>query len=90
MGRPRSLTLKLKVDEVQKRHPCQHNDKHVLHKGDRRLKVTVGRTDEHYCASCARRFIKESIARLEELDRELEATEACETADTAAPPAVSA
>jgi len=79
------LTLKLKVDEAQKRHSCQHNPKHALHKGDRRLKVTVGRTDEHYCVSCARRFIQESIARLEALDHELQAAEAGDTASTTGP-----
>jgi hypothetical protein len=90
VGRSRSLTLKLKVDEVAKRHVCQHNEKHVLHRGDRRLKVTVGRTDEHYCVSCARRFIKESIARLEAIDRDLQVAEAGDTASTTGPGEASA
>ncbi len=71
MGKPRSLLLKLEIDQVAKRHSCQHSKTHVLTKGDRRLKVTVGRTDEHYCVPCARKFIQHAMDRLTVLDRQL-------------------
>jgi hypothetical protein len=71
MGRSRRLTLRLKVDVAQKRHACQHNAAHVIRMGDRRLKVTRERTDEHYCIACGRRFIQESVALLAALDQQL-------------------
>ena len=40
-------------------------------KGDRRMKVAVGRSHEHYCAGCARKFIQKAIERLRKLDAEL-------------------
>lgn len=71
MARPRSLTLPLTVDVASKLHVCQNNSKHVVVKGDLRLKVSVGRSYEHYCVECARKFIKQAIERLEELDTQL-------------------
>lgn len=67
MGKARVLHSKLKVDEAGKSHRCQHNRNHIISKGDRRLKVTEGRTDEHYCLSCAARFLAGTIASLQEL-----------------------
>lgn len=71
MARPRSLTLPLTVDVALKRHVCQNNSKHVVMKGDLRLKVSVGRSYEHYCVECARKFIKQTVGRLQELDTQL-------------------
>jgi len=73
MARPRSLTLPLAIDTALKRHACQHNGKHLIEKGDQRLKVAVGRSYEHYCVACARKFIVQAIERLQELDAQLEA-----------------
>jgi hypothetical protein len=72
MARPKSLVLPLLVDQALKRHVCQNNNKHVIAKGDLRLKVTVGRSHEHYCQECARKFIRQAIERLQELDTQLE------------------
>lgn len=66
MARPKSLLLPLSVDRALKRHVCQHNGKHVIAKGDLRLKITVGRSHEHYCVLCARKFINQAIERLQE------------------------
>ena len=71
MGKPRRLTLKLTVDVAKKRHACQHNRAHRIRMGDRRLKVTTDRTDEHYCTACGHRFIKEALAQLAAFDLEL-------------------
>jgi len=71
VSRPRSLTLPLSVDTAARRHACQHNGKHTVSKGDRRLKVAVGRSHDHYCTSCARLFIQQAIERLRKLDAEL-------------------
>jgi hypothetical protein len=71
MARPKSLTLPMSVDTAGRRHACQHNDKHRVVKGERRLKVAVGRSHEHYCAECARKFIQHAIERLQQLKAEL-------------------
>ncbi len=71
VARPKSLILPLTVDVAQRRHGCQHDSKHDILKGDRRLRLAVGRTHEHYCVDCAKKFIAQSIERLQELDEEL-------------------
>lgn len=55
------------VDRALRRHACQHNDKHVITKGQLRLKVTAGRSPEYYCVACARKFIGLAEDRLQEL-----------------------
>jgi hypothetical protein len=71
VARPKSLVLSMSVDHALKRHVCQHNGKHVIVKGDRRLKVAVGRGYEHYCIECAQKFIDNAIERLGQLAAEL-------------------
>jgi hypothetical protein len=73
MGSPKSLTLSMSVDRASKRHTCQHSKKHVIAKGDLRLKVKVGRGYDHYCLQCARKFLSLSIESLQKLEAELEA-----------------
>lgn len=62
----------MSVDRASKRHACQHSKKHVIAKGDLRLKVKVGRSYDHYCLQCARRFLLLSIESLQKLESELE------------------
>lgn len=76
MARPRSLTLPLSVDRALKRHSCQHDSRHEIAKGDLRLKVTVGRSHEHYCVPCGQKFIKRDINRLRDLEAQLGAPSA--------------
>lgn len=73
MGSPRSLTLSMSVDRASKRHACQHSKKHVIAKGDLRLKVKAGRGYDHYCLQCARKFLSLSVETLQKLEAELEA-----------------
>src|SRR4051812_5806138 len=65
MGKAKVLHSRLKVDEAGKSHRCQHSKEHLIAKGDKRLKVTEGRTDEHYCLKCAARFLTGSIESLQ-------------------------
>jgi hypothetical protein len=67
MPRPKSFLLRLTVDQAGKAHNCQHNSSHRLQKGDVRLKVTEGRTDEHFCRECGLKFIDRDIAELQKL-----------------------
>ena len=71
MARPKSLVLPLAVDRALRRHTCQHNSKHVISQGDQRLKVTVGRSYDHYCVECAKKFIDQAVERLGLLSAEL-------------------
>lgn len=71
MGRPKALTLQMKIDVAQRGHTCQHNEKHVINKGDRRLKVKAGRSFEHYCVACATKFIALAMEQLGVLDKDL-------------------
>jgi hypothetical protein len=72
MAKPRSLILPLSVDRALKGHSCQHSKKHAIAKGELRLKISVGRTHEHYCVTCAQTFIVQAIERLQKLNTELE------------------
>ena len=72
MTRPKSFILPLSVDQALKRHTCQNNSKHVIAKGDTRLKVAVGRSHEHYCVKCAKKFIDQAIERMQEIVAQFE------------------
>lgn len=67
----KSLVQRSQVDEAQKAHNCQSNSRHRLAKGERRLKVHVDRSYDHYCKPCALRIIEQDIARLQTLARQL-------------------
>lgn len=67
----KSLVQRSEIDQAQKSHNCQANAKHRLTPGDRRLKVYVDRSHDHYCVDCAVKIIEADIAKLQELARQL-------------------
>jgi len=67
----KSLVQRSEVDQAQKAHNCQANSKHRLERGDRRLKVHVDRSYDHYCLECALKIIDQDIAKLEAIARQL-------------------
>lgn len=67
----KSLVQRSEVDQALKSHNCQANAKHRLTPGDRRLKVYVDRSHDHYCAECAITIIEADIAKLQELAHQL-------------------
>lgn len=67
----KSLVQRSEIDQAQKSHNCQANAKHRVRMGDRRLKVYVDRSHDHYCAECAIKIIEADIERLQELARQL-------------------
>ena len=71
MPRPKSFLLSMQVDEAKIAHNCQSNSKHRLNRGDKRLKVSNGRGDDHYCVECAVDFINRDIAKLQSVLKEL-------------------
>lgn len=74
MGKPRSLVLSMAIDHAKRRHACQSNRRHVIAKGDVRLKVKTGRAYDHYCRDCAVRFLDQGAAALAALRRDLDET----------------
>ena len=73
MSRFKSLLARATVDRARRAHDCQHDRRHRLAQGDRRLKVSADRTNEHFCGACAREMIRADIKRLEALARDLDA-----------------
>lgn len=67
----KSLVQRAEVDFAQRAHNCQANARHRLEQGDRRLKVHVDRSYDHYCRECALKIIEQDIARLGSLARQL-------------------
>ena len=74
MPRIKSLVTHFEVDVAQRAHDCQGNARHLIKRGDKRLKVRKGRSWDHYCIECAKRIIHGDIARLEALSREINPT----------------
>lgn len=66
----KSLVQRCAVDVAIRAHDCQHNRKHRLARGDKRLKVWNGRSPDHYCAACALATIKADISKLQALAAE--------------------
>lgn len=72
MPRPKSLLSgNIIVDEAKRAHNCQHNARHRINRGDKRLKIPKGRSSEHYCVSCAIKFIDGDIKKLKMLTASL-------------------
>ena len=73
MARPKSLLPNVVVDEAKRAHNCQHNGSHRLQQGDKRLRVRLQRTHEHFCTACALAIIEGDIAKLQTLAGQLRA-----------------
>jgi hypothetical protein len=71
VAKPKSLLPNVSVDEAKKAHDCQHNAAHRLTQGDKRLKLRVGRTYEHFCVACSLDTIERDIAKLQALAAQL-------------------
>lgn len=67
MARPKSFVASIEIDEAQRAHNCQHNATHRILKGERRLKLKVERTAEHFCRECALKFLRADVQKLETL-----------------------
>lgn len=68
----KSLVQRSEIDIVKKSHNCQASAKHRLAPGERRLKVYVDRSHDHYCAACAIKIINSDIAKLQKLADQFE------------------
>jgi len=71
MAKPKSMLPSLVVDQALRAHKCQHNAAHRLKQGEKRLRVRVERTYEHFCTACALDIIDRDIGKLRALADQL-------------------
>ncbi|AEP00088.1 hypothetical protein Bcoa_0870 [Heyndrickxia coagulans 36D1] len=71
MPRSKTFIKSIKVDEAQRAHCCQHIPSHRILRGEKRLKLKVGRTYEHFCPVCALKIIEADIQRLQNIKEQL-------------------
>ncbi|TNV60398.1 hypothetical protein FH620_24440 [Corallococcus exiguus] len=69
MGRLKSLITRTTIDIAQRAHNCQANSKHRIERGDTRLKVSNGRSWDHYCEKCAKEIISRDLQKLTALQQ---------------------
>lgn len=67
MARPKKLTKQLSVDVALRSHRCHSNKSHLVQQGQKRLKVIEGRSTQHYCIECAKKFLNSGISELNEI-----------------------
>ncbi len=67
MPRPKSILQKVEIDIAQRAHNCQHNSRHRIQRGDKRLKIKKERSWEHYCCDCAKAIMGRDIKHLQNL-----------------------
>lgn len=60
----KSLIIQTRVDTALRAHRCQANARHLIARGDVRLKVQNGRSWDHYCQACAQNILRRDIAKL--------------------------
>jgi len=63
----KSLVVHVMVDTAGKAHNCQANARHRIERGEVRLKVSNGRSWDHYCRACAENIIARDIQKLTSL-----------------------
>lgn len=71
MPRPKSIIKKVDVDLAKRSHSCQHVPSHQIKRGDKRLKLSVDRTYEHFCVECAIQIIDSDIQKLLDIKEQL-------------------
>lgn len=60
----KSLTKNICIENALRSHRCRFNEKHIISKGDQRLRVKEGRNEFHYCIECARKFLQNDLEKL--------------------------
>ena len=60
----KALTKRISIDTAQRAHKCRYNKNHLIAQGGKRLKVIENRSITHYCADCAKKFLKADIQKL--------------------------
>lgn len=71
MPRPKSILKRISVDTALRAHNCQHVKTHRVQQGEKRLKLAVNRSHEHYCVQCALQIINSDIEKLQKIRDQL-------------------
>ncbi|GBK66233.1 hypothetical protein P4H94_14930 [Paenibacillus macerans] len=71
MPRPKSLVKSIEVDMAKRAHSCQHVPSHRILSGEKRLKLKVDRTYEHFCTECALKMIDSDIEKLQSIKEQI-------------------
>jgi hypothetical protein len=72
MAKPKTFLDSMLVDVAKKSHNCQHNSKHRIEMGDKRLSVKAGRGYDRFCKDCAIETLRHDIARIQQTISTLE------------------
>lgn len=67
----KSLTKRISVGVAKHTHKCRYNKRHAVVAGAKRLKVVEGRSAQHYCSDCAKRFLEVDIIKLTSIREQL-------------------
>ena len=73
MPRIKSILIRVEIDQAKKAHNCQANAAHRIEGGHPRLNIRSGRSWDRYCIFCAKTIIQRDIAKLQELQRNVQA-----------------
>jgi hypothetical protein len=68
----KSLLVSMEITTAARSHDCRYNKNHRIAKGERRLTVKVDRDNHNYCLACAKVFMADSSARLQQLKDEVD------------------
>ena len=63
----KSVVKNVAWDVALQSHKCKRNLKHIISKGDRRLKIKEGRSESHYCMQCAEAILKGGLLKINSL-----------------------
>ncbi|HEY6465871.1 MAG TPA: hypothetical protein VIY69_07760 [Candidatus Acidoferrales bacterium] len=69
----KSFLPRLIIQNAQREHGCQFNQKHRIVMGQVRLHWKNGRDEANYCVPCALTFLREDMAKLQGIIADLEA-----------------
>jgi len=72
MAKPKSFLKSISIDCAKRAHNCQHNSKHRILKGDKRLGLRVERSTEYYCKKCAVEFLEKNLEEIKTLIAEFQ------------------
>jgi len=75
MGRIKSYVKNISIDIAIRSHSCKHDKKHLIKAGDKRLKLIVNRSEQHFCVECAKKSLEKDIEKINKLLDELKETE---------------
>lgn len=72
MPRGKSVLVSMEITVAGSSHNCRFNDGHRITKGTHRLTIKEDRARLNYCLKCAKDFLVQGLARLQELESQVD------------------